>query len=497
MQSDLNVDVLIVGAGAAGLTLAVDLARRGVTFRLIDGLDGPFQGSRGKGIQPRTLEVFEDLGVVDRIAAAGSLYPPQRVYGIDGGFEDTQEFSIAASTDGEPYRMPMLVPQFRTEAVLRDRIVELGGRVEYGVELVSFVDDGDAVAASIAGTDGSQTIRCRYLIGADGGRSFVRRALSVEFPGKTLGVRAIVADIEIDGLGRDVWHRFNAGDMARQISFCPLPHGDIFQLQAPIALDGEADLSVAGLQAFIDGRLSMPAIRVRAVHWASAYAMNARLAEHYRVGNVFLIGDAAHIHPPTGGQGLNTSVQDAYNLGWKLAAVLAGAPPVLLDTYEEERRPVAAGMLGLAAGLLDKARHGDMRRGREVHQLDLGYRGSSLAFGMSERSNGIQPGDRMPDSVLQGAAGQPRRLYDLLAGPHWTMLVAGDAGDADVPPRAGVNVVTIDRDGQLRDNNGQLGLAKGERRLVRPDGYVGACFGPGETHAMTDYLAHVLPPYRS
>ena len=493
MQSDLNVDVLIVGAGAAGLTLAVDLARRGVTFRLIDKLDGPFQGSRGKGIQPRTLEVFEDFGIVDRIAAVGSPYPTQRVYGIDGSFKDAQEFSNAPSTDAEPYRMPLLVPQFLTEAVLRDRIVELGGRVEYGVNLVSAVDAGDAVVADITGADGTQTIRCRYLVGADGGRSFVRRALAVEFPGKTLGVRAIVADIEIDGLGRDVWHRFNEGDMARQISFCPLPHGDVFQLQAPIALEGDVDLSVAGVQAFIDDRLSAPAIRVRAVHWASAYAMNARLAERYRVGNVFLAGDAAHIHPPTGGQGLNTSVQDAYNLGWKLAAVLEGAPEALLDTYEEERRPIAAAMLGLATGLLDKAKHGDMRRGREVQQLDLGYRGASLAAGAS-LADGIQPGDRMPDAVLQGAAGHPRRLYDLFAGPHWTMLVAGDA---DAPVRPGLAVVTIGRGEQLLDGSGQLDLATGERRLIRPDGYVGARFGADETQALARYLAKVLPAHRS
>lgn len=137
--------------------------------------------------------------------------------------------------------------------------------------------------------------------------------------------------------------------------------------------------------------------------------MHARLAERYRVGNIFLVGDAAHIHPPTGGQGLSTSVQDAYNLGWKLAPVLAGAPEALLDTYEEERRPIAAAMLGLATGLLGKAKHGDMRRGREVQQLDLGYRGASLASG-TKLADCIQPGDRMPDAILRGAAGHPRRL---------------------------------------------------------------------------------------
>jgi hypothetical protein len=125
--------------------------------------------------------------------------------------------------------------------------------------------------------------------------------------------------------------------------------------------------------------------------------MNARLADRYSDGRVFLVGDAAHIHPPTGGQGLNTSIQDAYNLGWKLAAVIGGAAATLLDSYESERRPVAAGMLGLATGLLEAAKRGDMRRGREVQQLDIGYPGSPLALAQPERVAGVLAGDRAPD----------------------------------------------------------------------------------------------------
>src|SRR5690606_14690511 len=142
-------------------------------------------------------------------------------------------------------------------------------------------------------------------------------------------------------------------------------------------------------------------VKLRSVAWASAYAMNARLAERYRVGRVFLTGDAAHIHPPTGGQGLNTSVQDAYNLGWKLAAVLAGAPDTLLDTYEEERRPVAADVLGLSTRLLkDQQEQGGMRRGRDTHQLDIGYPNSSLSHQETARTPGPRAGDRMPDAAL-------------------------------------------------------------------------------------------------
>jgi 2-polyprenyl-6-methoxyphenol hydroxylase-like FAD-dependent oxidoreductase len=473
--------------------LAIDLARRGVSLRLIDKLPAPFAGSRGKGVQPRTQEVFEDLGVINRMVAAGGLYPPQRLHDANGGHVDSQEIALAPPTVEEPYRMPLMVPQFRTEAVLRERLAELGGAVEYGRELTGFDQDAEGVTATLAGPDGIETIRCSYLVGGDGGRSFVRRALGIGFPGRTLGVRAIVADIELDGLSRDAWHRSGEGDMSRQIALCPLPHTDLFQLQAPIPLEGEVDLSTAGLQAFVDDRWPADGLTVGKVAWASAYGMNARLADRYRVGRVLLMGDAAHIHPPTGGQGLNTSLQDAYNLGWKLAAVLGGAPDALLDTYEEERRPIAAGMLGLAAGLLDKARQGDMKRGREVHQLDLGYRFSSLSLHADRPEHALQPGDRAPDGLLQGAAGQATRLFDLLAGPHWTLL-ARAVDPASLPaPRAGLRVHAVGTDGEFQDPDDALGatygLADGDLVLIRPDGYVAAIVAATDGARLETYLA--------
>jgi 2-polyprenyl-6-methoxyphenol hydroxylase-like FAD-dependent oxidoreductase len=487
-----STQVLICGAGAAGLTLAIDLARRGASFRLIDKLPAPFAGSRGKGIQPRTLEVFEDLGVVERMTALGAPYPTQRLHQADGAHVDSQEIMILPPTSEEPYRTPLMIPQFRTEAVLRERLAELGGRVEYGRELTGFEQDAEGVTATLAGPDGVETIRCRFLVGGDGGRSFVRRALGVDFPGKTLGVRAVVADLELDGLSRDAWHRAGEGDMDRQIGFCPLPCTDLFQLQAPIPLEGEFDLSVAGLQAFVDDRWPVGRLTVRRVAWASAYGMNARLADRYRVGRVLLMGDAAHIHPPTGGQGLNTSAQDAYNLGWKLAAVLSGAPDALLDTYEEERRPIAAEMLGLATGLLDKAKQGDMKRGREVHQLDLGYRFSSLALATGLPDDGLQPGDRAPDGLLRDAAGRPVRLFDLLAGPHWTLLARSAAAPA---PRPGLRVHAVGPAGDLQDPDDTLaatyGLADGEAVLIRPDGYVAALVGAADGARLEAYLAAV------
>ena len=492
MDNAAPVDVLICGAGAAGLTLAIDLARRGVSFRLIDKLPSPFAGSRGKAIQPRTLEIFEDLGFVDRIAAVGGYYPPRLEHQPDGTSQEGESYIIEAPTPDEPYRTALLVPQLRTEEVMRERLAELGHAPEYGRELQAFEQTADHVVARVGGASGVETIHCRYLVGGDGGRSFVRQTLKVDFPGKTLGVRAIVTDIELDGLARDAWHRFNPGDSERQIAFCPLPHSNLFQLQARIPLDGEVEFSRETLQTFIDTRIANSGMTVRRVIWGSAYNMNARLADRYRVGRVFLMGDAAHIHPPTGGQGLNTSVQDAYNLGWKLEAALTGASEALLDSYEGERRPIAADMLGLATGLLDKMKQGDSRRGRETNQLDLGYPPSSLSPDLPKWTGKVQAGDRAPDAPLRGAAGQSQRLFDLFRGPHWTLVVRGDATDA--LPKAGPRLLIhrIGATGEFHDTEDQLatryGMTDGDLLLVRPDGYVGVIAAAADRARVADYV---------
>ena len=499
MAEDFAVDVLICGAGAAGLTLAIELARRGVAFRLIEKLDDPFRGSRGKGIQPRTQEVFEDLGILDRIVAAGGPYPPQREYRADGSSADSDVMVHADPTPAEPYHVPLMVPQFLTEGVMRARLAELGHAPDCGCELIGFEQTAAGLTARLSGQRGAQSIRARYLVGADGGRSFVRHALDVGFPGKTLGVRAVVADVLLTGLNRDAWHRFNEGAMDAQMALCPLAGTDMFQLQAPIPLEGDINLSADGLTRMVAERTARDDIRIQSVSWASAYSMNARLADRYRVGRVFLIGDAAHIHPPTGGQGLNTSIQDAYNLGWKLAAILAGAPDALLDTYENERRPIAAGMLGLSAKLLDAAKRGNMRRGREVHQLDLGYPESSLALEQPERTGGILAGDRAPDAPLRGAAGQTRRLFDLFRGPHWTLL-GYEVGRPTIAPRPNLRIHTIGAKAELDDHAGHFAAAytpsPGDWFLIRPDGYLGAIVGARDTDAIDGYLANVgvIPP---
>lgn len=494
MNEQCAVDVLICGAGAAGLTLAIDLARRGIRFRLIEKNPEPFHGSRGKGIQPRSQELFEDLGILDRLFAVGGVYPTERRYRDDGSYSEAISVEHNAPTSAEPYQQPLMVAQFLTERVLCERLLELGHAPEFACELVAFQQDAEGVSVQLADNTGTHAVRVRWLVGADGGRSFVRHALDIGFPGKTLGVRALVADVQLSGLSADCWHRFGEGDMLRQIAVCPLAGTELFQIQAPIPLEADIDLSAEGLTAILAERTGRDDIQVHSVSWASAYNMNARLADQYRVGQVFLVGDAAHIHPPTGGQGLNTSVQDAYNLGWKLAAVASGAPQSLLDSYEEERRPIAASVLGLSTKLLDGMQRGDMRRGREVHQLDIGYAHASLALQHAERTGNLLAGDRAPDAQLRGASGQALRVFDLCKGAHWTLLGYGVKPGA-VPPRRGLHIHHIGPQCELVDEHGQLQrayeLALGDWVLIRPDGYIGAFVSSAALERLEGYLLQV------
>jgi len=495
MCQTYSTDVLICGAGAAGLTLAIDLARRGVRFRLIDKLKTPFQGARGKAIQPRSQEVFEDLAIVDRVVAAGGPYPPQRVYRDDGSYRESLIMEQRDPTPNEPYAIAIMVPQFLTEAAMRERLAELGQRPEYGVELEGFVQDPEGVTARISSSEGVTSLRTRYLVGADGGGSLVRRAINIGFPGKSLDIRAVVADVFVEGLSRDAWHRFNDGTPL-QISLCPLRGTDLFQLQAVVSLEGDIDLSTEGLAAMVTRRTGRNEILIRSVSWVSAYNMHARLADRFRVGRVFLAGDAAHIHPPTGGQGLNTSVQDSYNLGWKLAAVLGGAPHALLASYEDERRPIAAAMLGLSTKLLDELKTpGGMRRGRETQQLDLGYLHSALSVERRPRTSGLRAGSRAPDAPIRGAAGRPTRLFKLFQGPHWTLLgYEVDRANA-VRPRAGLHIHTVGRRGDIVDDGGYIrigyGLEPGTWVLVRPDGYIGVIASSDAGPVLERYLSSV------
>ncbi|MFE9608616.1 FAD-dependent monooxygenase [Streptomyces sp. NPDC006012] len=387
-------------------------------------------------------------------------------YGMRVG-EQTM-FDSAEPTADAPYAQPWMVPQWRTQEILAARLAELGGRVVFGRRAVGLEQDPDGVTVHFA--DGSP-IRARYAVGADGGRSAVRRALGTGMTGETVDPDpALVADLRITGLDRDHWHVFPPGEEGGGfLALCPLAGTDEFQLIARIPAGAAPDLTPDGIRAVVADRSHLAAADVTEVGWASVFQPRAALADRFRSGRVLLAGDAAHVHSPAGGQGLNTSVQDAYNLGWKLGAVLtADAPESLLATYEEERRAVAAAMLGLSTAV----HRGEVRRGAATQQLGLGYRDSSLTAETRPAVTGVRAGDRAPDGTVDGV-----RLFDAFRGPHWTLLGTDAPGTVRSPGFPGLRTVP----GPAPAPYGP-GLF-----LVRPDGYVG--WAGDTTAGLPGYLA--------
>ncbi|MEU9857723.1 FAD-dependent monooxygenase [Streptomyces sp. NPDC047974] len=461
-HSHRDTDVVIAGAGPTGLVLALDLARRGVRALLLERAGGLFPGSRGKGLQPRSQEVLDDLGVLPGVLAAGGPYPRMLAW---EGTERRGEWDMverSEPTEQVPYANTLLIPQSRTQELLHARLTELGGAVRFGAELSGFDQDEDGVTVGLAG---GGTIRAGCLVGADGGRSTVRRALGIGMSGETVDPRPmLVADVRIAAgavADRDHWHVWRAPDGG--VALCPLPGGDgLFQLAATFE-DAAAgvDTTPEGVRALLTARTPLTADEITDVPWASDYRARAALADRFREGRVFLAGDAAHIHSPAGGQGLNTGVQDAYNLGWKLAQVLLhGAPAALLDSYEAERRPVAAEVLGLSTRLHRATADGEAtRRGKEVQQLGLGYRDSALSVDTRPKAPGdtLRAGDRAPDGPYHGA-----RLFDLFRGPHFTLLTIGATA---APPYLPPSVRTAGLAACAPYGPGVF--------LIRPDGYVG------------------------
>ena len=506
----MDTEVLIVGAGYAGLVLACDLARRGVRCRIVEMSPMPpdhRSGSRGKGIQPRTLEIYDDLGVIDAVHSAGGPYSPAMSW--EGpkqlGAAKFHRIEVRQPTPDVPYPSMWMLPQPRALAILRARLQALGGRVEHDTRLESLAQDADGVTATLQhGDDRQETVRAAYLVGADGARGVVRPAIGVTFASEPIDPHPMItADVVVDGLERTHWHMWdNAKGGALWLG--PLAQMNAFQLYAKFE-NGEPDMSLEALDRLVRERTERPELKVREVYFASLFGSRSGMAEHFRVGRVFLAGDAAHVHPPAGGQGMNTSVQDAYNLGWKLGQVLRhGAPDALLDTYEEERLPVAAHLLEFVVQMhkewLGRAKDKEEPRKGEHLQLGLNYRGGPLA--VDERRDvpdGVtRAGDRAPDAPLMDAVGKPVRLFDAFRGPHFTLLALDaaelpplDARYADAvrayriarPGTAAGNGALIDSDGHAHRIYGQ-GLI-----LVRPDGYLGYTGPKDGAGGLNAYLA--------
>jgi 2-polyprenyl-6-methoxyphenol hydroxylase-like FAD-dependent oxidoreductase len=400
------------------------------------------------------MEVFDDLGVIDEILAKGGAYPAGAIWQDGRKTGEHQMFEPSGTIADTPYDKPWMVPQWRTQEILLGRLTELGGKVVLGREVTGFTQDQDGVTVEFAS---GAAVRARYLVAGDGGRSVVRRTLGIGMTGETVDPNPLlVADVRITGLDRDSVHVFPPhADSDGFLAIFPLAGTEDFQVIAQFPDGTAVDLSLDGVRKTVAGRSHLAPEDLTELRWASNFRPRAALADRFRAGRVFLAGDAAHVHSPAGGQGLNTSVQDAYNLGWKLGAVLRdGAPESLLDTYEEERLPNAADMLGLST----RVHRGEVRRGAATQQLGLGYRDRSLSVETRTDlpEDALRAGDRAPDRTIDGV-----RLFDAFRGPHWTLL----ALDTKAPTTVGDSVRIVA--GPATETYG-TGLF-----LVRPDGYVG------------------------
>ncbi|WP_346428677.1 FAD-dependent monooxygenase [Paenibacillus xylanexedens] len=389
------------------------------------------------------LKVVDDLEAIHYIIDTGVVDLPVRYYTADGGSVDKPSITVAASAELEtPYRDPVWIAQYDVEKALRDQYATLGGQVELGMEAVGLIQDVHGVTVTVNSPQGEEHICARYVVGADGGKSNIRKFIHLPLVGETHDhERWYLGDVRLEGLDRDHIHIWISSE--GMVGVTPLPKSDIWQLQATIPADIEEpeQPSLEVYQAMFDRRAGAGRVKLRDASWLSIYRVNVRMVECYRNDRVFLAGDAGHVHSPAGGQGMNTEMQDAYNLGWKMADVIRGADTSLLDTYDEERRPVAQAVLedstkkmGVVIGTATEG--GGLSQSLSTISDDLtsglliSYRSSSLIRPSAlPHATSPFPGDRAPNATGLQGTGFAGSIFDLLRGTHWTLLAFANCVD--------------------------------------------------------------------
>jgi 2-polyprenyl-6-methoxyphenol hydroxylase-like FAD-dependent oxidoreductase len=522
------LDALVVGAGPTGLSLAAQLQTFGIRFRLVDRATDRAHESRALAVQARTLELFQQLGLGQKLVELGNPSARLLIHFGQTVAAQMQLGGFGASDTRFPFIL--FVSQAKTEALLEEHLRSGGLQIERGLELIAFTRGDNYVRARLRHSGGrEEDVETRYLVGCDGAHSAVRKLAGIVFEGDAYLQDFMLGDVEVDGpLEPGALHSFAGAGVAM---FFPLGSPATWRVIAMSGGQAKAarhrqtaanelattELPLDELQTIVDG-VTGGGLRLRDPAWLTHFRLHHRQADRYGSDRVFLVGDAAHIHSPVGGQGMNTGIQDAWNLGWKLAMVAQGAAdPKLLDSYEAERWPVGHFLLrytdrvfglfvramgpgritawlrrNVAARILPLLVSSPRLRAamfRFVSELGIHYRGSPAVLeGKPRLDEGPRAGERLPDAQVF-RDGRLTYLQQEVVGPHMALLLCGevDAWDASAVQRL------VDRHcgllvtfhltrrhiaGALVDGSGEvssrLGVADTALYLVRPDGHI--CF---------------------
>jgi len=528
-----STQVLIIGAGPTGLFLAAELRRYGVEHRIIDRRQRPTTESRATDLQPRSLEVLERVGALARVEQRGYPIHAINIHVADGGRTPRRLARMEFAELETPFPHMLASAQRNTERGLMEHYDGLGGVVERGVELQS-IDQGGRVSCTLVDHRGvAESVDCAYVVGCDGAHSSTRKLLGIPFPGESYPEHHFLADARVRwDIAKDELHGFIT--QGGSLMVLALPGPDEYRLFFDVEPSDPREPTLEVLRQLLAERSPIPAT-LDSIGWATRFRQHRRLVPRYREGRGFLAGDAAHIHSIIPGQGLNLGIQDAYNLGWKLAQVCTGvASEALLESYDAERRPLAAltlrsthvfyrtfvlrGHIARAARDLLMPRMMSIpavhdRTAELCSELSHHYRTSPIVH-TSRARQGLKPGDRAPDVSFVDRAGVEARLFTHLASDAYSLLLfAGDgsarraelsavtralAGRFGAAVRSTIVITagdTMDLEEALwiDDHAGSIhrryNASSGRLCLIRPDGYI-SYMGPLDAPPLVDFLAH-------
>ena len=517
----MDTDVLVVGAGPTGLMLASQLARRGVRVSILDRHSGPALQTRALGVQARTLEIYAHLGIAERALALGTRATGANMWARGRRAARVPFGDIGRSVS--PYPFLLILGQDDNEHLLGDALRGLGVTVEWNTELVGLAQEPDRVVARVKQPDGTvREVTAAWVAGCDGTRSAVRELNGIAFLGAPYEQVFFVADTRMTGPMVPVEVNVYLWPQGFHLFF-PMRGADHWRLVGivPPALRGRDDLTLDDVIPSIRGEAGAQ-VAFQGCSWFSTYRIHHRRAERFRDRRCFVLGDAAHTHSPVGAQGMNTGLQDAYNLGWKLALVVSGvARPALLDSYADERVPVAQRLLSTTdqgfsfivsgstlAGLLRTQvlprvlalamSLGRIRKlaFRTISQTGIRYPDSPLSETLPGLPRGApRAGDRFPWLSLKLSPGGPAEdLYGKLDDTRFTLLLIGQPAPPDGPPGLGdlLRTLVIPADPDNDRELARVGIPRQAFYLLRPDGHVGLCGTRLEAGPLTRYVSDRL-----